>query len=294
MEGAIDPLLARARAAARMRALVGVDIPERRAIDGARAELGAALRRARVRRASVPPAAAPQAGPIRRGLPWRRAAVSLLPLVALLAFALVPPARAEDPAGGGMPATAAAVDPELSETGLSRGRSYQVVTFVVVESTPEPTEEPPAATSAPAVAQAPAGSSGSGGGSGGGSGTSVGAGGGTGAPSASATPPPTTVTPTPTRTPSATRRSGETALSGRVIDVFTGRGVPGVCVIVGTRACNERDTYTDANGRFTIFLPMNRLWDLNFGKSTYFTTYRQVRTGSRTTQSVGDVPLTPK
>ena len=82
--------------------------------------------------------------------------------------------------------------------------------------------------------------------------------------------------------------------TGRVLDSRTGRPITGVCVIVGVRECNERDVYTDANGRFTIDLPVGSTWDLNFGRTGYATGYRRLVSSAARTTDIGTVRLTPR
>lgn len=288
-----DPALVRARAAARLRAHGTLSGAEARAVRAARAELGASLRRAR--RALPPPT--PITAPVTVRQPRRRrsrAAAAGLVVLALAALAVLPSQHPATDAAAGEPAAefAPAAVRSIREAALSRGRSLELPPpLAVAVATPEPVVTPPPAPAVPAAAPvaartaAPAGQGGPGGN---GRGTSP-------APSATAAP---TVRPTPAPTPSpaptlAPRPANVTRFTGRVVDARTGRAVSGACVIVGVRACGDRDTYTDAAGRFTLDLPVGSSWDVNFGRSGYATAYRRLTSSAARTIDIGTVRVTP-
>ena len=309
-QGEEERILTRARAAARLRARHALASAERRAVRDARREVGASLRRAR-RARSLAPAIVPITAPVSlaaaSGRPLRRlaplAVAAALVAVGLLALAPQDPATAE--AGGMPPAAEAAPVAAARENATSRGRSFATVAFVAVaEPTPEPTPEPSAeptpapaqsVAAAPRVTAIPRATAGTGTG-GGTSGAGAGGNGRGASPAPTATAPPPTPTPSPTLRPTpsptvAPRPANMARFTGRVIDSRTGRSISGVCVIVGVRECNERDVYTDANGRFTIDLPVGSNWDVNFGRTGYVTGYRRLVSSAPRTTDIGTVRL---
>lgn len=295
-------ILVRGRAAARLRAAESLAAAERRAVREARGEVGAALRRARAGRVPAGDALILAPFPLAAAgsrVRFRRVALVVAAAAAALALVGFLPVGAEEPATaapGGTPPAPEAVAALTREHGTSRGRSVETVTFAVVASpAPEPSPEQSAApVAAPAGSPAPQPAAGTGGG--GGSATGPGPGGnarGT-SPAPSATAPAATPTlgPTPSPLPSVSPRPpGVTRFTGRVIDSRNASPIAGACVIVGVRACNERDVYTDANGRFTIDLPVGGTWDVNFGRSGYVTAYRRLVSSAPRTTDIGSVRL---
>ena len=298
------PVLMRARAAARLRARDDLAAAQRRAVRDARGEIGAALRRARRARgvavepagisAPVSLAGAPARGTLRRLAPLAAAA-------AIAAFALVTitprePAATAEPGGTPLAAEAAPA-PVARESATSRGRSFETVAFAAVaEPTPEPPATPTPAATVAAIPRSSAPRATAGTGTGGGSGSGPGPGGnGVGtspAPTASAPPPSPTLDATPSPAPTvAPRPPGVTRFVGRVVDSRSGRALSGVCVIVGVRECNQRDVYTDVNGRFTIDLPLGGTWDVNFGRAGYASGYRRLVSSAPRTTDIGTVRL---
>ena len=279
-------LLTTARAAARLQARAGaLDAAELQAARDARIALGHAIRDARSRRATVVrPVAAPT--PIRlrrpRGVRFAAAAVVAMLVIALGSWLVVPHDLAtNDAGGGGAPAAApsAAAAPIMPQ---SRGRVILAVAAAPVVAEPVATVVPEPVT---VVAPAPAGSAAPTSGAGAPSGTAgptgsggPGAGNGGPGPGSSAAPSATPTATPPRATPLPPLARGFARLTGQVIDAQTGRGIAGACVSLGP--CTTVSTQTDANGRWTLDLPVGsgRLdWGLEFARIGYVTATLSVR-----------------
>ncbi len=269
-----DPL-ATARAAAQLRAHIpDLNAADLIAVRAARQRFGQAIREARSRRLT-PTAPAVQTRGIALSAPRRfpvPLAASFALIVLLISAVVAEPLRLlvdqTEGGGGGVPA-ADASDPFVQPVTLSRGRvvlavaaAEPVAEQAAASAAPEPravtpVAENPAQTSGPSAAPGAAGPSGSG---------VPGPGSGAGVPS-SATPTPR-ATPRPTPLPPLAR--GFARLSGQVIDASIGRGLAGACVSLGP--CSAVSPVTDANGRWTLDLPVGsgRLdWGLEFAKTGY-------------------------
>jgi hypothetical protein len=76
------------------------------------------------------------------------------------------------------------------------------------------------------------------------------------------------------------------------VDARTGKGLAGVCIVIGNRTCEENPLRTDRDGTFSIRLPAPGTWDLNFALAGYVTTYRQVTSGNtQASVNVGTIRL---
>lgn len=278
-----DPLAA-ARAAARLQPHADtLDPAERAAARAARLALGRAVREARDRRDAPEPAVFTAAAIRASGRSWpvRRALIAAA--VLFIAVAMAGSLTRTDPsssgeAGGGAAAPAVEPAPVVAQ---SRGRVVLALAAVAVPAAVEPiaTAMPDPVTvlsPAPAASGAPSASGRPGSGTPGpsGSGSGVGAPGGP-----VGTPRPTpTLTPAPRPTPLPPLARGFARLSGQVLDQSTGRGIPGACVSLGP--CSAVSPLTDANGRWTLDLPVGsgRLdWGLEFAKTGYGTLPLNVR-----------------
>ena len=219
-------------------------------------QFGRALRIARIRRPR--PAAVAVSMPL---LPARtsrrRRIVAALAAAALLIAALLLYVRLQEPAGdleGAQPVQQAAI---ATPPPPLRGRTQPGVAapVAIVEATPAPTDAPVAP-----------GTPGSGTGTTGGGAGAGGSGGGTGNGNALGTPAPTvrpTATPSPAPTPTIDP-SKLMHVDGTIADSRTRRGIPNVCVSLGSS--NGCLTRTDANGFFAVDLEIGRVlnWGFNF------------------------------
>lgn len=283
-----------ARAAARLRVpLADLTVAELKGAREARRTLGRAIVKARLPRREEQPLMtgiaipAPLPGSRRRLL---IAALAVLGLLLLLGGG--------GPAGSsGSPDEAAVEQQQEQQTQqdqlllVSRGRTVALpplVAVVVPSATPTPaptasaTPAPrPTAALATATAQGTArrtatpgptgagtgaggtGGTGVGGGGSGGTGTGGGGtGGGTGSGTGFPTPAPLPPVPPP----------GFGRFQILVVDAFTGRPIPGACVIIGTQSCDPSQPHTDANGHWAIDIPATTrttLWDLYTSKPGY-------------------------
>jgi len=140
----------------------------------------------------------------------------------------------------------------LDATKQSRGRTNSFTQQVAVGR--------PTAAPSPGPVEQPCDQCRSGGGGGGGGGGGSGSGGIGVVPLPPVVPPPT---PTPTV---------YVRFHGRVVDATNGRGLSGVCVVVGSLDCAADKPHTDAGGYWSVVLTSQPYWDFGF----QFTGYRSL------------------
>jgi hypothetical protein len=280
-------LLTAARAAARLQAWAGpLDAAEFQAARDARIALGHAIREARARRAAevhLAAAAAPIVLRRPRGVRFAAAAIIAMLAIAVSSWLVVPHDLLTDDSGGGGAPAAASSEAAVAIMPQSRGRVILAVTAAPVAAEPQATVVPdPVTVVAPSPVGSAAPTSGAGAPRGtagptGSGGPGLGSGGpGSGAPSAAPSATPTTTPPGATPLPPLAR--GFARLTGQVVDAQSGRGIPDACVSLGP--CMTVSTRTDANGRWTLDLPVGggRLdWGLEFTKAGYVTATLNVR-----------------
>ncbi len=286
-----------ARAAARLR-LEEVRLDGHTLLDvrNARRELGRAIVRARLRRRGVAARALSTAETVisvparvavtRRPGVLRRALALALAVLCAVFFLVNREAptliTAPEEAGGGATQPNTPLPSQLPLRGRSIALPPEPVAAVPVPTlTPLPQITPPALpTKTPTPVRggedtpdvvpgspAPTRSPGSGTG-----GTGTGTGGGTGAGTGTATGAPPSPTPTPSLAPDAAR------FNILVVDAFTGLPLPDVCLIVGSGECGPTKPHTDANGHWSIDVPLTTPtlnWDVTFIRAQYTTEYRR-------------------
>ena len=269
-----DPRAA-ARAAARVR-VPGAHLSAREVAlaRDTRAALGRALIAARLPRPAPVAALAPEIAPTRR-IPWRRLAVALAVIGALVFLVLGP---GGDP-GGRPQGEASAVAPDVTRqqvlAQVSRGRSA-VTSAPQIVAAAEPSAEP---TVAPTEAPSAAPSAGAGG-AGGAGGSASGAGGGGGGIGIGSGPGLITLpTPRPTTTPRLPP-PGYGRLTIIVLDARTFQPVSDVCVSFGSLTCTNITAgdvtalsyRTDDRGRWSLDVPLGAptvSYDMLFFKLGY-------------------------
>jgi hypothetical protein len=239
-----------------------------------RAALGRALIAARLPR-PTPPAAPALAVVPARAIPWKRLAIALAVISALIFLVLGPGGEP----GGKPEGDASAVVPDVTRpqvlAQVSRGRSA-ITTAPEVVAAAEPTAEP---TAVPTEAPSAAPSAGAGG-AGGAGGSASGAGGGGGGIGIGTGPGLITVpTPRPTTTPRVPP-SGYGRIQIIVLDRQTLRPVPDTCVSFGSLSCTTITAgdktalsyRTDENGRWSLDVPLGAptvSYDMLFFKLGY-------------------------
>jgi hypothetical protein len=239
-----------------------------------RAALGRALIAARLPRPA--PLAAPAPEVVRaRAIPWKRLAIALAVISALIFLVLGPGGEP----GGKPEGDASAVVPDVTRSQVlaqvSRGRSA-ITTAPQVVAAAEPSAEP---TAVPTEAPSAAPSAGAGG-AGGAGGSASGAGGGGGGIGIGTGPGLITVpTPRPTTTPRVPP-AGYGRIQIIVLDRQTLRPVPDTCVSFGSLTCTTITAgdktalsyRTDENGRWSLDVPLGAptvSYDMLFFKLGY-------------------------
>lgn len=102
----------------------------------------------------------------------------------------------------------------------------------------------------------------------------------------SASPVVASATPVPTIAPGFVR------FSGRLTDATTGQPIAGGCVVIATGgSCQPASPRTDADGRWSIDLPVNVDWDFNWAQPGYRTETRRLH--STAGEQIVDITLQP-
>ena len=281
-------ILKAARASARSRiADLRLSAHEHQAGRVARTHLGRAIREARAR-ASAKPLDAPLASPVlttARGSSWRLRLLALI--AALLAFGILLRATDEGRSSAGATARGGAATEQTVAvvlSNVSRGRTISVPPLLVAEplptSTPVLRSDPPRVGGSVSSGAAPPAIAGTGSGGAGGPGAG---GGGNGVTEPSSIPP-TSAAP-----------SGYVRFHGRVVDAFTGRGIPGMCLVIGSLDCAADKPHSDANGYWSVDLTMQPYWDVSFTGNAlgYRTVVTRVYSSGRTDVLVPDIRVRP-
>jgi hypothetical protein len=99
------------------------------------------------------------------------------------------------------------------------------------------------------------------------------------------------VAPGPTPTPPVS--TGYVRFHGRVVDANTGRGVPGVCLVIGSLDCGPDKPHSDALGYWSVDLTSQPYWDIKFQISGYRTVTTRVYSLGRTDVLVPDIRIRP-
>lgn len=243
-----------ARSSARARvADLSLTVGELKAAHFARSRLGRAIREARARAAYGRDPLSP-ALPVR--VPPRGSSRSFL-FAVLIGVSLAVIAWLASSGGqagvAGQAPSGAALAPSTRNFAFSeasRGRTVSVPLPVAAEPLPTSTPvlrlEPPQISGSVNSGAAPPVTAGTGSGGAGGPGAG---GGGKGVTEPSSIPPTSAVVP-----------SGYVRFHGRVVDAFTGRGIPGMCLVIGSLDCAADKPHSDANGYWSVDLTMQPYW----------------------------------